>query len=117
MSLLNTLLKAAGPLIPDSLAGWGVREYCNHHYQSLGNMTTLQIDSTNKRASLDLELKGETQPLHVTIGGPRVEQPGQQNATASKSKFSTSREWINVLARRFSKNKKFEVPELLGAVL
>src|SRR5690348_9252628 len=67
MSLLTTILKAIVPLVPDSIVEWGAREYFNHHYKSLGTMTTLQIDSTNKKASMDLELKGETQPLHITI--------------------------------------------------
>ena len=116
MSLLNTLLKVVGPLIPDSLAGRGAREYFNHHYQSFGVMTTLHIDSTNKRASLDLELKGEAQPLQVTIGCYELSSMGGKTFIEIKE-FNTSREWINFLARDFLKGKKFEVPELLGAVL
>ncbi len=116
MFFLNTIMKAVGPLIPDSVRGWGAREYLNHHYRSLGAMTTLLLDSTNKKASLDLELKGETQPLQVTVGRYELSSMGGKTFIEIKE-LSTSREWINFLARDFLKDKKFEIPELLGAVL
>ena len=79
-------------------------------------MTTLQIDSANKKATLDLELKGETQPLRVTID--RYELTTQEDKTFLEIKeLATSREWINVLVGEFLKGKKFEVPEVVKAVL
>lgn len=116
MNLLNTILKAIGPLVPDPVKGWGLREYFNHNYKSLGTMTTLQIDSTNKRASLDLELKGETQPLHVTINRYELTSAGDKTFIEIKE-INTSREWINMLAGDFLKGKKFELPEIAKAVL
>jgi len=79
-------------------------------------MTTLQIDSANKKATLDLELKGETLPLHVTVD--RYELTTLEDKTFLEIKeLTTSREWINVLAGEFLKGKKFEVPEMMKAVL
>ncbi|HZQ45838.1 MAG TPA: hypothetical protein VFC07_02405 [Verrucomicrobiae bacterium] len=116
MNLLTTILKAIGPLVPDSVTGWGLREYFNHNYKLLGTMTTLQIDSTNKRATLDLELKGETQPLRVNINRYELTSAGDKTFIEIKE-VNTSREWINVLAGGFLKGRKFEVPEIAKAVL
>ncbi len=116
MSFLTAILKAVGPLVPAPVVGWGVREYFNRNYKSLGTMTTLQIDSTNKRATLDLELKGETQPLRVTINRYELTSTGDKIFLEIKE-FSTSREWINFLAGGLLKGRKFEVPEIAKAVL
>ncbi len=116
MGLLTNIIKTVAPLVPGRVAAWSAREYFNHRYKSLGTMTTLEIDSKNKKASLELELKGETQPLRVTIGHYEVTAAEGKTFIEIKE-FNTSREWINVLARDFLKGKKFEVPELVRSVL
>jgi hypothetical protein len=116
MSLLTTIFKTIGPFAPVPVVNWGLREYFNYNFKSLGIMTTLQIDSTNKRASLDLDLKGETQPLHVTINRYEVTSSGEKTFIEIKG-FNTSREWINSVADGFLKGRKFEVPEILKTIL
>jgi hypothetical protein len=116
MSLLTSVLKTVGPLIPDAATAWGARHFINHHYKSLGHMTSLQIDSANHRAVLELELKGETQPIQVTIS--RYELSSTDGKTFIEIKeFRTSREWMNVVGGQFLNGRKFEVPELLKALL
>ncbi|MDB6112491.1 MAG: hypothetical protein JWR69_4241 [Pedosphaera sp.] len=116
MSFLTSILETVLPLLPDSAVAWGAREYFNVRYQSLGHMTTLQIDSANKKASLDLDLKGETQPLHITINRYELSTAGDKTLIEIKE-FTTSREWINQVAAGFLKGKKFEVPEVVKALL
>ena len=116
MGLLTNIIKAVAPLVPGRVTAWGAREYFNHRYNSLGTMTTLEIDSKNKKASLELELKGETQPLRVDIADYEV-TTAEGKTFIEIREFTTSREWINVLAREFLKGKKFEVPEIVHAVL
>jgi hypothetical protein len=116
MGFLTSIFETVRPLLPDSAVAWGAREYFNHRYQSLGQMTTLQIDSANKKASFDLELKGESQPLHITINRYELTTTGDKTLIEIKE-FHTSREWINVVAGNFLKGKKFEVPEVVKALL
>jgi hypothetical protein len=116
MSFLTSIQKAVGSLVPDSVVEWGAREYFNHKYKSLGTMTTLQIDSAKKTASVDLDLKGETQPLQITINRYELTTSGGKTLIEIKD-FSTSREWITSVAREFLKGRTFEVPEALKAVL
>ncbi|MDB6068789.1 MAG: hypothetical protein JWR26_4997 [Pedosphaera sp.] len=116
MSLLTTILKVIGPMVPTPMVERGLREYFNNRFKSLGTMTKLQIDSTNKKATLELDLKGETQPLQITINRYELTTVGGKMFIEIKE-FETSREWINSLAKPLLKGKTFEVPELAKAIL
>lgn len=116
MDWLATILKTVGPAVPASMSAWALRKYFNHNFKSFGVMTNLQIDSANKRASLDLDLKGETQPLRVTINRYELTSEGGQTFIEFKE-VDTSREWINYLAGQFLKGRKFAVPEIAQAIL
>jgi hypothetical protein len=116
MSFLTTIIKTLAPLMPEPMLAWGAREYFNHRYKSIGTMTTLQIDPKSKSAMLDLELKGETQTLRVTIGRYEMTSEGDKTFIEIKE-FETSREWINTLAGDLLKGRKFVVPAAIKAVL
>ncbi len=116
MSLLTAIFKTLVPLVPASLVHRGAREFFNHRFPSLGTMTTLQIDSARQRVTLDLELKGETQPLHIVIDRYELTTVDEKTFIELKE-VTTSREWMNVLAKEFLKGKKFEVPEAVRSVL
>ena len=79
-------------------------------------MTALQIITKEKKAILDLELKGETQPLHVAIGRYELTKAGGKTFVEI-TEISTSREWVNVLAQDFLIGKKFEIPEAARGIL
>ena len=116
MSLLTSVIDTLRPLLPDSAAVWAVRRYFNHRYEPIGQMTTLQIDAAKKSATFEFELKGETQPLRVSINRYEVTTAGDKTILEIKE-FETSREWINYVAREFLRGRKFEVPEVARAVL
>ena len=116
MSLFTSIVKAVAPLVPEKFVDWSAREYFNHRFHSFGTMTTLHIDSAKRIASVDLELKGETQPLHITID--RYEMTKASGKTFVEiQEITTSREWLTLLAQQMLKGKKFEVPELVASVL
>jgi hypothetical protein len=116
MSLFTAILETVRPLLPDRATVWAARQYFNFRFQPLGEMTNLQIDAAKKTASLDLDLKGETQPLHITIERYELTTAGEKTFIEIK-KFNTSREWINSLAREFLDGRKFEVPGAVKALL
>jgi hypothetical protein len=116
MSLLANILKAVRPLVPDSLVNRLEREYFNHRWHKFGTMTTLQIDSTNHRASFELELRGETQPLRVSIGHYEL-TVANGKTFLEIHEVTTSREWMTLLAQQLVKGKKFEGPEMVASVL
>src|SRR5580692_8587280 len=116
MGLLNKILKTAGSLVPDSVVAKSAREYFNRNYSSIGVMTGLQIDSTNRRASATLELKGETQPIQVTV--ERYELSVSEGKTFIELKEVTaSREWLTALARQALIGRKIKLPESIHGLL
>src|SRR5580693_9378757 len=102
MNVLLSMLARVRPLLPDSAVAWGARNWFNQTHPSLGQMTTLQINSTGKKAVFDLDLKGEAQTLHVTIDRYEVTTVGKKTFVEIKE-FHTSREWLNVLGWEFLK--------------
>src|SRR5258708_6113869 len=118
MSLITSLLETTRPLIPDSAVAWGVREYFNRKFQFLGTMTTLQIDAAKKTALIELDLKGESQPVRITINRYELKADGDQTCLDIKE-IQISREWLNSLAAEFLKQGKlnFTVPDAFKIVL
>ena len=115
MSLLTSILKTVASHAP-KIVDWSVREYLNHRFHNFGHMTTLHIDSAKRTASIELELKGETQPLHVAIDRYEVSK-ADGKTFIEIHEITTSREWLTLLAQQMVKGKKLEVPELAASVL
>ena len=118
MSLFNDLFQAVHPLLPPAFKRWGAREFFNQRFGHIATMTTLQIDSAKRTATLDLDLKGESQPLRITI--PRYELTAIDGKIMVEIKeVQTSREWVSLLLAEFTKNGKlkFPVPEAAKALL
>jgi hypothetical protein len=61
-----------------------------------GNMTKLEIDSKNKTIFLELELKGELQPIQVKLSNYKLVQNGNETFI-ELGEINCSREWMNVL--------------------
>jgi hypothetical protein len=79
-------------------------------------MTDLQIDSTSRRASVTLKLKGEAQPIQLTVERYELSVSGGKTFIELKG-FSASREWITALAQKYLMGRKFEVPEYIRSLL
>jgi hypothetical protein len=116
MSLLTSVIETLRPLVPDSAAAWAVRQYINYRFEPIGQMTTLQIDAAKKTAVFELDLKGESQSLRVSIDRYELTSVGDKTFVEIQD-FQTSREWINYIGRELLKGRKFEVPEVAKAVL
>jgi hypothetical protein len=116
MSIFNKLLKTAGSFMPDSMIAQSARDYFNRNYSAIGTITSLEINTTQRRASVDLELKGEMQPVHIAIERYELSTSDGKKFIELKE-VTASREWIVQLARQCLIGKKFVVPEMLSGIL
>lgn len=118
MSFLSQLTKLARPLVSDQSASRMARDYFNYRFQSFGTMTTLQIDPQAGKISLELQLKGETEPLKVTIDHYEISQVDGKSVMSIQG-VQTSREWLTAIAGELAKSGglKFEIPDVAAAVL
>jgi len=118
MSFLSKLTAIVRPLVSDQTTGWGLREYLNYKIKPLGMITTLQIDTAGQKGSLEINLKGETQPVRITLNRYELTAEGDKHFLEIKD-IQTSREWMTVVAVELAKSGKlkFEVPEMAKTLL
>jgi hypothetical protein len=82
-----------------------------------GKMTRLEIDKENKVISVDLELKGEKEPVRITLSNYRLIQEAGKNPLFEPGTIVVSREWLDALlktlVKRMSYPERMEVKNLL----
>jgi len=85
--------------IKDAAIAQGIRIYLKQSLKDYGEITHMDIDNDKKRIEMDLALKGDTEPLHVTINEYRIYEK-DTFIYAELVDIVTSREWIDVLAKK-----------------
>jgi hypothetical protein len=91
----------------------------NHKIKEFGVMTSILIDSKNKSIAIEVELKGEERPISIRIKEYGVEPDGD-GSLLTIGDISFSREWMDVIAKKFLANGKLSIPvspDLLGQIL
>lgn len=88
----------------------------NSRIAPYGQLTCLNIDSAAKLIDLELELKGEASPIHVTVSGYTVVEENGRFFVSANS-VSTSRAWLTVLAQERVCQSRIEVPPAAGNLL
>lgn len=82
-----------------------------------GKMTRLEIDKVNKTISADLDLKGETEGVLVTLSNYRLILEEDKNPLFEPGTIEVSREWLDALLKTLVKTsvipERMEVKNLL----
>jgi hypothetical protein len=74
-----------------------------------GHATSLKLDTSNKSAEIQLELKGEHTPLTIHVQDYEVVREGDGTFIVVKA-VNTSREWMTAMAREYVVGRKLAVP-------
>jgi len=102
--------------LKDKTLSFGIKQAINLKIKEFGEMLKLNLDSQNKTISLELMFLGEKEPLYVEVGSYEIsEEDGKYYLLARDVK--TSREWINIVAKNYLENQKFEIPESVAKTL
>jgi len=91
----------------------------NNKLKEFGVMTSILIDSKSKSIAIEVELKGEDRPIRIRIDGYVVEPDGD-GSRLKIGNISFSKEWMDVLAKKFLANAKLSIPvppDLLEQIL
>lgn len=81
-----------------------------------GHMLKLEIDSKKKTIQMQVQLKGEKDPIDVHVHRYLlVEENG--STFLELTDLDVSREWMNLLAGEWVKDKRIKVPKLLKLAL
>jgi len=94
--------------LKDLALGRAVRVYLNHHFHSLGHMTTLRIDTDSHTLELTADLAGETQPIELKAAYRLEETDG--TLALLPTRVECSRAWIELLARQLLADGALRLP-------
>jgi hypothetical protein len=82
-----------------------------------GQMTRLEIDKNKKTINADLDLKGETEGVRISLSNYRLILDGDKNPLFEPGTIEVSREWLNALLKTLAKTgvmpERMEVKNLL----
>ena len=79
-------------------------------------MLNLQIDSHKKRIWMEVELKGESEPIRIEVGRYELEERDNKSYLVVKE-LQASREWIDILAKSYFDGYAIEIPSQLAKAL
>jgi hypothetical protein len=81
-----------------------------------GQVNELKIDSLEKTILLNVELKGETNPVRIELIDYEIIRENDRYLAKVK-RIRTSREWLTTLAETQLRNGPFEIPPNVGKLL
>jgi hypothetical protein len=94
----------------DSSASLVIKRFVQKTISRYGDMINFNIDSRNKTVQLEVLLKGEQQPITLTV--EEYELRNEDGAVYFVIKKATaSREWVGVAVQHFWVGKKFRIPD------
>ena len=102
--------------LKDRALSKGVELALNSRLQRFGKMLSFQLDSQKKTIELEVLLKGERDPLHVTVERYEIVREGAKYYLLAE-RIVTSREWINTVAESYLAGQRFEIPERYAKML
>jgi hypothetical protein len=112
MGLLDALRDMA-VAARDAGTSYVVERAVANRLQPYGRMLNLSIDSKTKKIRLEILLKGESEPVAVTINEYQVTSAGGADFFVIKQ-ATASREWIDALLQDFAIDRKLPLPAKYG---
>jgi hypothetical protein len=114
MAFFGKLVKFADRLTNSASTRIGINQTILKRY---GTMTHLKIDPATKSIDLDVELLGETSPIHVHIDRYIYEPLPTSDARITLEGITVSRAWMQELAKNFAENQPILIPPELARYL
>lgn len=108
MSWTN-LVKGAIGQVKDTGASAALERWLARELADYGEVLDFKINSSGRHAQLHVLLKGEKDPLTVTIENYELSSEGSEDFIIVK-RANASREWVNAVLRKFLIDKKHKIP-------
>jgi hypothetical protein len=75
-----------------------------------GKLVYFNLNSQLKSISISLKLSGEAEVVTINIFKYEIEKDGSKSFLCLKD-VSTSKEWLNILAKKYPDKMKIEIPK------
>lgn len=106
--MLKSLVRGA----KDGALSMSMRAFLNDKLGMYGEIVDCAVDTKSNKVTLKAQLKGEMQTVTASVDRYDLEQEGEDHYIVLRS-FSSSREWLTLMLRRFFTDKRYKLP---GAV-
>jgi hypothetical protein len=99
---------------------WTIKGFLNLHYGRFGKMTELKINPDTKTIEAQVQLKGESEPIRLTVTRYTIDRD-ELGTYVEIGDVSVSRQWMELLAKEALIGKRVRLPaaaaKLLGMIL
>jgi hypothetical protein len=112
---LGDMLKGAVSQVKDSGAAAAIRAWLSREMADYGEVLDFKLDSRARSAHLHVLLKGERDPLAVTIEGYEFGGAGGQEYVIVQ-RAHASRPWVNAVLKNFVLGRRHSIPSQYSGV-
>jgi len=105
MNFLKSAIKGGKDYAVSSAMKILAQEYVS----GFAHINTIEIDSSSRSLVAEFLLKGETEPVTLTVVGYEIITKGEKRLFVPHS-VSASRQWIDTLAKEYLQRRAFEIP-------
>ena len=102
--------------IKDKIISTALKKVLNSKFARIGEILTVDFNSSARSLSARLALKGEEKPLDIFLENYRILQDGGR-CLLSIGKIKTSKEWLNHLFDIHLHKQKLELPGHLAPII
>jgi hypothetical protein len=97
----------------DAVLSAVAKKYANKQLSGIGKVVMFSLDSIDKKVSVSLDLKGEKETIRLDVLTYDILKEGGRFYFVVKE-LSSSREWVEVAAKKYLKEKRMGIPRILG---
>jgi hypothetical protein len=99
----------------DAILSAVAKRYANKQLTGIGKIISFSLNSLEKKASVSLDLRGEKETIRLDVLKYEILKQGRKYYFVVRD-LSSSREWVEVAAKKYLKEKRMEIPKTLGAL-
>jgi|SRR5271157_411703 hypothetical protein len=97
----------------DAILSAVAKRYADKQLLGIGSIAAFSLNSMEKKVSVSLDLKGEKETIRLDVLKYDILKEGRKFYFVAKE-LSSSREWIEVVAKTYLQEKRMEIPRVLG---
>jgi len=100
----------------DAAIAFAARSLLNGRLSAIGEVTSMTLDTAQRRAQLRLALRGDAAPIDVDLREYRLEH-GDGGDWLTVIDATASREWLTGVLQQFVVGRRFHIPSAAARTL
>ncbi|MCX7069540.1 MAG: hypothetical protein NTW01_00900 [Gammaproteobacteria bacterium] len=110
------MLKGLARGVKDGALALSLKAFVNDKLSAYGEIVDVTIDTAVNRLTARAMLKGERDPVTVTVERYEIESEGEERFIKLKT-FTSSRSWLTQLLNKLLADKRYKIPTAVSKLL